>query len=101
MDKGIMNITLLEKNIKQIEFYSKEEQNLLNKIYQKLEEDSNNYHSSNTSLFLNDITNSKENITKIAEKRAKYTAVLNRAINQYNTLANNTKNRFNNGADKV
>ena len=97
MNEGILNSSLLEKNIKYIDLYSKEENISLNKICDNLMECSNNYNSSNVNLFLIDIESFKTNIDKIMEKRNKYTLILNKVMIQYQTVANDIQNKFDSG----
>lgn len=94
MDKGILNQSLLEKNIEQIKFYSLEEKQILNKIDKELNEGSKNYNSTNTALFLNNVGNFKNNIDFIYEKRIRYTTVLNEMIVKYNELSIATRQIF-------
>lgn len=94
MDKGILNITLLEKDIQQIKFYSSEENKKLNKICTKFEECCNNYRSENMSILMNDINKFKIDINNLSEKRKKYLDVLTKVILQYNELREDTKRFF-------
>lgn len=94
MDKGILNQSLLEKDIEKIKFYSQEEKVKLNKLCNKFNEISKEYKSNNTVLLLNNVGNLKNNINQIYEKRIKYTEVLNRVISQYNRLSDETLKYF-------
>lgn len=91
MNKGILNHTLLEKNIEQIKFYALEETKSLNKVDKILNDAISNYNSTNTALFLNNESSLKTNINFIYEKRIKYTAVLNEMIEIYNELSEDTR----------
>ncbi len=94
MNKGILNQSLVEKNIQQLTFYSNEEQKKLNQICVNMLEASTNYKSSNTSLLVNHVTMIQNQLPKINEKRTYYRKVLNDAINQYNRLSLETKRAF-------
>ena len=94
MNKGIINQPLLEQNIKQIEFYAKEEQKSLTKICSALEEGSKEYNSPNVKLLLDNISVLKGKIELINKKRFKYMEILNKVILKYNNLARETKNKF-------
>lgn len=95
MNKGLLNRDLLEKDIEQLVFYTKEEKTILVKIYQKLEEITSNYNSTNTALFLSNISNSKNIIDKIYEKRNQYINILKKEIIKYNRLSNQATQVFN------
>lgn len=86
MDRVIINQLLLERNIQQIDFYTNEEQLILNKISNQLYEISKNYKSNNNSLILEDINKFKEKITNLTKKRKQYNVVLNKVIQKYNDL---------------
>ena len=94
MNKGILNQSLVEKNIQQITFYSEEEQKKLNQICSEMIEASNNYKSSNTSIFTNHVTMMQKQIPIINEKRKKYADVLDAAIKQYHRLSGETRKAF-------
>lgn len=95
MNKGLLNRDLLEKDIEQLVFYTKEEKTVLVKIYQKLEEITSDYNSTNTALFLSNISNSKNIIDKIYEKRNQYINILKKEIIKYNRLSNQATKVFN------
>lgn len=69
MNKGIINEELLDKNIKQLEFYSKEEYNLYKKICVQLTNLDNIYNSNNTVKFLKSINSLENKNSTIYEKR--------------------------------
>lgn len=95
MDRGIINESLLEKDIKNIEFYSNEENKVLNKIYTKFNDCCNNYKSENTSMLINDNNLIKNIIDSLYNKRVRYTDILLKVILQYNNLSNVAKSKFN------
>ena len=94
INKGILNGSLLEKNIEKIKYYSSEEKKLLNKIDKELNEVSKNYNSNNTTLFLNSGSNFKTNIDSVYKKRNTYTTILNETIIKYNELTVATQQIF-------
>lgn len=95
MNRGILNQSLLEKDIEQINFYASEEIKTLNKICQKFEDGTSNYNSANTSLLLSNINNFKDSIDKLTNKRENYTYILNKVILQYDNLSELSKKTFN------
>ena len=97
MDKGFLDQPSLEKNIEKIKFYSLEEKQIMNKIVEELNEESKNYNSTNTALFLNSVASFKANIDFIYEKRIRYTTVLSEMIVKYNNLSIATQRIFNRG----
>lgn len=94
MNKGLLNETLLEKDIEQINIYANEEKEMLKNICNKFVEVSNSYNSTNSALLLNTVNNLKGNISSIYQKRTSYIGVLNRAISSYNILSNETVAMF-------
>lgn len=94
MNENILNKTLLEKNIEQINFYSEEEKQVLSKIFEKMQICLKNYNTSNTAQFLEKIIDSKLSTSKISTKRTKYVKVLNNAIARYDRVSMETINRF-------
>lgn len=95
MNKGILNESLLEKEIEQIIFYANEEKTNLRKICNNLIELDNCYNSTNTKIFINNANNLKSKINTIYQKRIKYTNILKKVIINYNTLSNKTVEIFN------
>lgn len=96
MEKGIVNVDSLEKDIVNIDFYASEEKIVLNKIYLKMEECLNNYKSSNRALIIKSINNYGGDIKKIYNKRIEYTKVLRKVIEGYIAQSNITKSMFDN-----
>ncbi len=94
MEKGILNIDTLEKDISKINFYASEEKKTLLKIYKKMEECSTNYNSTNKQLFLSNIFNFIGSVEKIANKRSYYTVVLRNVVNQYISQSKTTTSIF-------
>ncbi len=94
MNKGLLNESLLDKDIEQINLYATEEKETLKCICNKFLETSNSYKSTNTALLLNVVNNLKGNIGSIYQKRVDYVGVLNKAISSYNTLSNKTVTMF-------
>ena len=95
MNRGILNQSLLEKDIEKINFYASEETKILNEICQKFEDGTSNYNSANTSLLLSNINNFKDSIDKLTNKRENYTYILNKVILQYDNLSELSKKTFN------
>ena len=94
MNENILNKSLVEKNIEQINYYAEEENQTLNKIYEKLQMCADNYSTSNKALFLEKIANKDFVVSKIASKRAIYSKVLTNAIARYDRVSGETINRF-------
>ena len=94
MNENILNKALLEKNIEQINYYIEEEKQLLNKIFEKMELCLKDYNTSNTAKYLEKITDSKLNVSKISTKRTQYINILNNAIARYDRVSIETINRF-------
>lgn len=94
MNKGLLNETLLDKDIEQIMLYANEEKENLKNICNKFIEISYSYNSTNTALLLNTVNNLKGNISSIYQKRTNYVSVLNRAISSYKVLSNETVAMF-------
>jgi len=94
MDKGMIDRTLLENNIKQINFYQEEEKKILERIYKTLKESTKDYQSTSTTFFLHEIKASKKNIHLIYQKRTKYQEVLTKVISSYQTLGRKTNQIF-------
>ena len=95
MEKGIIEQSLLEKNIEYLEFYSDEEKVMLNKIYNKVIDIVNNYISENSKLLINKNIHLKKNIDDIAAKRIRYTKILNKVILIYNDTSDAVVNYIN------
>ena len=94
MNKGIIDETLINKDIEFIDYYSEEETDCLRKLNSLFEDVEKNYSSDNTSLFLQSLENSESDILKFNEKRAKYILVLQKAIMKYKDAVENSKNIF-------
>ena len=94
MNENILNKSLLEKNIEQINYYSEEEKQVLGKIFEKMQLCLRNYNTSNTADFLEKIIDSKASVSKISSKRAKYVNILSNAIARYDRVSIETINRF-------
>ena len=94
MESGLIDEFLLDKDIKQISFYAKEEKDKINSICIKMEKILENYLSINSKLLLNDIEVLKNNQKMISEKRVEYQEILNKVIIQYEGLVEETKRKF-------
>ena len=95
MNENILNKSLLEKDIEQINYYSGEEKQILDKIVERMRFCINNYNSSaNNSIIIEKVNNSQSMIPKIESNRAKYVNVLNNAIKRYDRVSIETVNRF-------
>lgn len=94
MQKSVVDQSLLEENIKHLEFYLNEEYKCLNSIYVKLLECSKYYNTPNATLFLDNINNSMNNIKLIKDKRMEYINILSSVIDKYSILAEKTNQFF-------
>lgn len=94
MEKGIINIDSLSKDIEQIKYYKTEENQKLNLIVNKLYLCANSYNTNNKNLITEQIDDLKKNIEIIAEKRNKYLEILNNVVKNYETNSINTKKIF-------
>lgn len=94
MDKGVLNESLLEKNIEQVQLYSDEEKESLTAICDKFYEFSKSYCSANTTILNNNIDELKSNISTIYAKRNQYVKILNEVIEKYDVLSNITVATF-------
>lgn len=83
MGKGIINQELLEKDIEYIDFYSNEENKLLNELNSEFQNMKEFYSSDNTFLFLKTVSDFSEDIKKILVKRNLYSVILNAVISLY------------------
>ena len=98
MNGNTLNKTLLEKDIEQISYYTSEEKQTLNKIFERMMLCTSNYVSSlNKSLITEKINNSQSMVAILESKRIKYTNVLNNAIKRYDRVSTETVNKFNGG----
>lgn len=88
---------LLTTNIKKIELYKNEEEKLLNKIFENLNLASQYYQSENASQMLNNIENTKKQVSSLKIKREKYIEILKQVIIKYRELSNNTSRMFKGG----
>lgn len=95
MNQSLLNEGLLQKDIEQLAYYTDEENEVLKKISSVLRDVSNSYQSPNTASFLNHTTHWQQKIRPIYEKRKQYEITLNRVIEQYNRLTNETIQKFN------
>lgn len=96
MDRGILDVESVQKNIELIDYYSREEALVLDKIYNSFNNCNNNYQSEDKKIKL-DNTLLQNNIRLIKEKRFKYTITLREAINRYQMLSQETEKFFENG----
>lgn len=87
MSLGHIYLSYLEKNIEKIDFYKDEEEKVLKKISNQLEECNKRYHSSNTTYLSNKAANIKGNINNIKNKRIKYNQVLKTTIERYKEMS--------------
>ncbi len=95
MNGGIIEKTLLLKDIEQIDLYYNEENKILEKLSKTFNDTMEEYESSdNSHLMLAEIDKLNNQTTELYEKRKRYTYVLNRVIEQYEYLTNRTKERF-------
>ena len=94
MNKGIIDETLLTKDIELIDMYTNEENNTLIKISSILDEASKCYVSSNTNFIDSALRSVSTDASKLLKKREAYSDVLRRVIKRYNTLAYSTREKF-------
>lgn len=101
MDGGLVVKNLLLKDIEQIDLYVNEENKTIEKLAQVFNDTMEEYQSDdNSKLMFEEIDKLSNQAVELLEKRQKYTYVLNRVIEQYEYLAQRTKEDFSNGKDK-
>ena len=94
MDKGIIDESLLTKDIELIDMYAKEENSTLLKICSICDEASQTYVSSNSSIINSYLNYMPNDADRLYKKREAYSDVLRRVIKRYNTLAYATREKF-------
>lgn len=94
MDRGIIEESLLTKDIEQIEMYAEEENLNLNKIYSVCQEASSTYISSNSNMLNSSLSNMTNDAKKLLKKRNEYANTLRRVIERYHMLTETTKRKF-------
>ena len=97
MNGGLLNKPFLQKNIEEIDFYANEERLLLIKISEKIKSCTKNYKSTKNSKILEEQNDVQKNINKISVKREKYSLILNKQIEKYDSLVEMTVQKFNGG----
>lgn len=90
-----IDIVEVSNGIEKINMYIEEEQKLLLKIQNKINNLQKSYHSSKLEKFLNINQEINNNLDKIINKRTKYTKVLTKNVAVYENSALQTKNIFN------
>lgn len=94
MNKGIINESLLPTDIEQIEMYSTEENEVLEKIHSACKEALSTYVSSNTSMINSHLSSMPNDANRISRKRVAYANTLKTVIQRYHLDAAATKRKF-------
>ncbi len=101
MNEGILNKTLVDKNIDLINSYSEVENEKLNIIFSNFNSCTKCYKTSNTGKISSKLSNLGNNIHTINNNRKKYCEVLTEAIKIYDDMAEEVVNSANSLGESI